>query len=85
MEQPTLSTYTESFNEVRVLILIETKPFSDKYLQMEFTKEQFKEISKCIQNTWLRRIENLKDDRIIVKCKEREIPVQIDGMASWYK
>ncbi len=85
MEDLIPSEYQHNFNEVRVIVLLETKPMSNTYMQMEFTKEQFKEISKCIYSTWQRRIENLKNDKVIIKCKDIEIPINIEGISTWYK
>jgi len=85
MEPLIPSEYSHSFNEVRVIVLLETKPLSDTYVQMEFTRDQFNEISNCIYSTWERRIENLRNNQIIVSVKEREIPIKIDGIASWYR
>lgn len=78
------SEYANNMHEVRVIVLLETKPLSDTYMQMEFTKEQFKEISQCIQNTWIRRIHSVSGG-MVVKCKDHEIPIKINGIASWYK
>lgn len=85
MENLIPSEYQQAFNEVRILVLIETKPLSNTYVQMEFSRNQFVAIRKFIEGTWRQRFDNIKEEGFIVKCKDGEIPIPMEGISTWYK
>jgi hypothetical protein len=46
-----LSPYQDSINDLRVIVLVEKSSFSNKYLQIAFTKEQYIKLLDFLEST----------------------------------
>ena len=49
------SPYTEHFNDIRVVVLVEKEPCSDHYHQIELTKEQYLKMLRHLEGNFEHR------------------------------
>lgn len=71
----------------RMVILLETKPLTNQYEQIEFTQEQYKEFSDFLWS----KLPKVHDPDTLKEygrftVREREMPIVLpDNIQSWYE